>query len=178
MEKRGQGLSTSAIILIVLGVFVLVLLILGFMMGWDTMAPWLSSENVDKIAQSCSVACSAGNTYNFCSSDKELIDKAKIKTTSTCEKFSDKEKYPDYNVKPCPSIPCPGSCSDLGGSWMINDCVPNVHEDLTLKASDSSGSKSCCKEIPFCGNGKVDTGEECDDGNKDDKDACSNLCKK
>src|SRR5579875_1449524 len=30
----------------------------------------------------------------------------------------------------------------------------------------------------LCGNGELDTGEECDDGNEDDHDACTNQCQK
>ncbi len=30
---------------------------------------------------------------------------------------------------------------------------------------------------PFCGDGVTDAGEECDDGNMDDADACTNACK-
>lgn len=32
------------------------------------------------------------------------------------------------------------------------------------------------EEDPLCGDGKVDEGEECDDGNDDDQDACLNSC--
>ena len=44
MNKRGQGLSTNAIILIVLGVVVLVVLIGGFTIGWGQMAPWIKTN--------------------------------------------------------------------------------------------------------------------------------------
>jgi cysteine-rich repeat protein len=31
--------------------------------------------------------------------------------------------------------------------------------------------------LPVCGDGKVDAGEDCDDGNQEDRDGCSNACK-
>ena len=33
-----------------------------------------------------------------------------------------------------------------------------------------------CAEDPVCGNGKVEVGEQCDDGNPDDADGCTNAC--
>ncbi len=33
-------------------------------------------------------------------------------------------------------------------------------------------------ENPVCGNGKVERGEACDDGNRNDADACTNRCEK
>ena len=64
-NKRGQGLSTQAIILIVLGVAVLVIMIIGFTVGWDKIAPWLSRDNVDSIVTQCEVACSTQSVYDF-----------------------------------------------------------------------------------------------------------------
>lgn len=34
-----------------------------------------------------------------------------------------------------------------------------------------------CQPIGFCGDGRVDVGEQCDDGNVSDNDACTNQCK-
>lgn len=59
---------------------------------------------------------------------------------------------------------------------------------LVLSGTIACGSKNPCSgvdagggDIPaecLCGNGKVDLGEQCDDGNdNDDKDSCSNSCK-
>jgi len=33
-----------------------------------------------------------------------------------------------------------------------------------------------CEEFPVCGNGIIEEGEECDDGNLDDNDGCSSTC--
>lgn len=35
---------------------------------------------------------------------------------------------------------------------------------------------NCIIAPPFCGNGRLDAGEQCDDGNANDKDACSSDC--
>lgn len=34
-----------------------------------------------------------------------------------------------------------------------------------------------CTAVPFCGSGIIDSGEDCDDGNQNDFDACPNTCK-
>jgi uncharacterized repeat protein (TIGR01451 family) len=37
-------------------------------------------------------------------------------------------------------------------------------------------SISACKQVPVCGNGIIESGEECDDGNNDNGDGCSSIC--
>ena len=67
MGKRAQGLSTNAIILIVLGVIILVLLIAGFTLGWSNLLPFLGGgDNVDTIVSQCEVACSTGAVFDYC----------------------------------------------------------------------------------------------------------------
>ena len=86
-NKRGQGLSTNAIILMVLGVIVLVILIAGFIVGWSKIAPFLSKNNVDTIANQCSASCATNSQYDYTGKIMELNDgETKIKTT--CEILS------------------------------------------------------------------------------------------
>jgi len=109
MNKRGQGLSTNAIILIVLGVVVLVVLIGGFTIGWGQMAPWIKTNNVATIAQACGVACSTGSQFDYCSVDRELND-GTTEITNNCNEFSgeeNKDTYGKYGIEKCPQITCP-----------------------------------------------------------------------
>lgn len=47
----------------------------------------------------------------------------------------------------------------------------------TSSSGDSTNDDSSTTSLdPFCGDGSVDEGEECDDGNADDLDACNNAC--
>lgn len=109
--KRGQGLSTSAIVLIILGVVVLVLLIVGFTMGWETLAPWISDNNVDAIATSCQVACSTGSTYDYCT--KQITLKAPNlpgnvgELVANCSYFANAPGYEGYGIQKCTSVSCP-----------------------------------------------------------------------
>ena len=73
MNKRGQGLSVNAIILIILGVFVLAMLIIGFTVGYGTLKDKLvPSNNVKTIVDACSIACATHSQYDFCTAPREL----------------------------------------------------------------------------------------------------------
>ncbi len=104
-NKRGQGLSTNAIILIVLGVIVLVILMLGFTIGWEKFAPWISKDNVDTVVNQCQLACSTQSVYNFCSKERELKAGGE-KYTDTCFGFATSEKYTDenYGIQECGNL--------------------------------------------------------------------------
>jgi hypothetical protein len=110
-NRRGQGLSTNAIVLIILAVVVLIVLILGFTMGWDRLAPWLSSNNVDDVVTACNVACSTGATYDYCTKERTLKaddlpgDLKEVK--GDCDFFSTDPEYAMYGIGDCSSIqPC------------------------------------------------------------------------
>ncbi len=66
------------------------------------------------------------------------------------------------------SVDGPDSC-EIGSSRV--DCPTNLGCNETVLAA------LCCAPIASCGNGVVDDDlEECDDGNDDDFDDCSNSC--
>jgi len=110
-NKRGQGMSTNAIILIILGMVVLIVLILGFTMGWEKLAPWLSGNNVDTIVVACEAACTMGSQYDFCAFERNLKasdlpgDVKKVK--NTCLFFATEEGYEAYGIQECAGIVCP-----------------------------------------------------------------------
>jgi len=105
-SKRGQGLSTNAIILIILGVLVLAILILGFTLGWSTIVPFLSTNNIDNIKTSCSLACSTGSTYDFCSTVREVKDGVNDKFKASCFDLLTNEEYNtrNYGIEECPTL--------------------------------------------------------------------------
>lgn len=89
-NKRGQELSTNTIILIILGVIILVVLALGFMLGWDKLKGIINGgdNNVDQISQACVTACTTQSQYDFCSRQRE-IKLGKESFIDTCKAFSD-----------------------------------------------------------------------------------------
>jgi len=118
MNKRGQGLSVNAIILIVLGVAVLIVLIIGFTVGWKNIAPWLSKDNVGNVVTSCETACSTQSVYDYCSRQRELksddlpVDsegKSQKSVENDCYFFADvtaNPGYEKYGIDECPGL-CP-----------------------------------------------------------------------
>ena len=112
-NKRGQGLSTNAIILIILGVVVLVVLIAGFTMGWGSLKDLLgSSNNVATIVQSCSTACATNSVYDYCSMNRTLkatdLPGGVKSFEQTCSFLANKSNgdYTKYGIEDCLSI-CP-----------------------------------------------------------------------
>jgi hypothetical protein len=120
LNKRGQGLSVNAIILIVLGVVVLAVLIFGFTVGFGKILPFISSgDNVETIKTACSTACSTSNTLGYCTTPREIkIDDATLGIINKDKKEADKLKsgesyscqallgYSGLGVQDCKSI-CP-----------------------------------------------------------------------
>ena len=119
LNKRGQGLSTNAIILIVLGVFVLVVLIAGFALGWGTLKERIApSNNVNSIVSACSVACNTQSQYDYCTIDREIkldsdgltgINSNKVgdvNDLSSGDKKSCNEflKYPNMGIQDCSNL--------------------------------------------------------------------------
>ena len=107
-NKRGQGLSTNAIILIILGVVVLIVLILGFTMGWKKILPFVSTNNVETIKTSCDIACSTNSAFDYCSVEREVKDGTNDNFKDTCYNLANSEGYStrNYGIAVCPSITC------------------------------------------------------------------------
>jgi len=104
LNKKAQGMSITTIILIVLGLVVLVVLILGFTQGWSKILPWISpSNNVNEIMQKCSLACSIGNKYDYCSAKRDLVLEDKTIKDTTCYVLS---QTPSYGIEACSTIDC------------------------------------------------------------------------
>tara|TARA_Y100000310_G_scaffold326334_1_gene391105 strand:+ start:575 stop:940 length:366 start_codon:yes stop_codon:yes gene_type:complete len=120
MNKKGQGLSVNAKSMIALGIFVLVVLILGFTAGWKNITPWIILEDnvdpVDKLRDVCNTACSDRDEY--CTKKRNLkmgedqlstinINLVNVDYLELGDKYSCYEllKYPRLGIKSC-SIDC------------------------------------------------------------------------
>jgi len=114
-DKRAQGLSVNAIILIVLGVIILVMLIVGFTLGWKTFLPFLASDNVQKVADSCTTACSLNAVYDYCGKERKLIDELGEEVTTSCYEFANLPHFTSYGIAKCPSVACKDTlkCADI-----------------------------------------------------------------
>jgi len=143
-NKRGQGLSTNAIILIILGVVVLVILILGFTLGWKTLVPFIKQDNVATVIKSCETACSTQSTFDYCSKIVELKSDEDIQTS--CYLLERVDNFSKYGLnQPC-SINCDLACVDLSINGKAGTApvlpattIPNSY-NVTLFTNDK---KSC-----------------------------------
>lgn len=108
INKKAQGMSTSTIILLVIGLVILVVLILGFSMGWQKFAPWLSKNNVDGVKNACEVACSTNGVYAFCSVAREVNDGVNDKFEATCNDLATNPEYAsrNYGINACSQVDC------------------------------------------------------------------------
>jgi len=135
-DKRGQGLSTNAIILIVLGVVVLAVMVIGFTLGWDKIAPWISTSNVDTIVTQCNVACSTNSVDSFCNLERDLKGASIPDGKYTCNDLIGK----GIGVDSC-SISCtPAIDEQKTYVWVekIGDCDEANERQVSASLCDSS----------------------------------------
>jgi len=76
LNKRGQDLSIGTLILIVLGIVVLVLLILGFSMGWENLWEKINifggGSSISTVVTACDGAALQNNEYGYCQDFKKV----------------------------------------------------------------------------------------------------------
>ncbi|MBU2104327.1 MAG: hypothetical protein KKF67_00925 [Nanoarchaeota archaeon] len=149
-DKNAQGLSTSAIILIILGVFVLVILIVGFTMGWNTLKERLmgSSSNVGKIAEACNLACSTDSVYDYCNMKRELKDEdGNTLKDVTCYMLSLEDNLKKYGISKCSSVDCK-SIVKCGAWEYINNAgaKTSVVINTVIQTDKSSEGTNYCSK--------------------------------
>jgi D-alanyl-lipoteichoic acid acyltransferase DltB (MBOAT superfamily) len=109
-DRKGQELSTNTIILIILGVVVLVILVLGFTIGWQNVLPWLSSNNVNTIVNQCQASCTTSDVYGYCSLARTLVasdlPNNQKQIVGNCSFFSTNSAYTKYGIVACSNL-CP-----------------------------------------------------------------------
>ncbi|MDE1848429.1 MAG: hypothetical protein KGH55_00105 [Nanoarchaeota archaeon] len=101
---KGQGLSISSIILIILGIIVLVILALGFFIGWQNIVPFVSQDNANTVSSQCLAACTTGSVYDFCSKGTDLTTKSVTLKNVTCNYLAQKQSQ--YGISTCSAISC------------------------------------------------------------------------
>jgi len=141
-SKRGQEMSTSTIILIVLGLIVLVILAIGFMMGWENVAPWLASKsNVEDVRRQCSLACSKESKYDYCSKLVELKDEKKNKIEgATCNLLSGIPTFKTkWGIETCSKIDCDKFECEIREPAMKTSVQENILKNLVVNSLTISG---------------------------------------
>ena len=82
MNKKGQDLSIGTLILIVLGIVVLVLLIMGFSLGWSNLWEKINifggGSSLSTIATGCNIAATQGDKIRYCQEFQSIKVNGKI----------------------------------------------------------------------------------------------------
>jgi hypothetical protein len=108
-NKKAQGMSTSTIILLILGLIILVVLVLGFTVGWKRLLPFVqTSNNLDTVKASCTIACSTNSQYDYCAALREVKDGVNDNFEDTCYNLATNQSYSArlYGITNCPAIDC------------------------------------------------------------------------
>ena len=142
-SKRGQGLSVNAIILIVLGLFVLVILLLGFTVGWSNILPFVSTNNVDKIATACELACVTNSQFDFCNLGRSLNTDDRNFRRVTCNYIS--QNQAKYGIKTCDTITCQNTVFVTATNKNVLPSLCSGNEGKTVQAliGDTLESYDC-----------------------------------
>jgi hypothetical protein len=135
VNKKGQEMSVATLVLIVIGIVVLVMLILGFSMGWKNL--WgkisgVSGSDVETAIQSCSLAATSDSTYTYCSDWRKVTIDGKVQyVTCTFGTISD---HLDKKL-PCSGVDAVGDkCKALLAAVTLTDkvAVDRFNTDTTL----------------------------------------------
>ena len=112
-------MSTSAIILIILGVVVLVVLIAGFTIGWSALKDYINpSNNLKVIQHECSTLCTTGDAYSYCAVERTVEIKDQKDITKTCNEFET-------------------AIDGKGNSLGIDECLQINCKDYKIEAADN-----------------------------------------
>lgn len=75
LDRKGQNVTITTLILIVLGVIVLVLLVTGFIIGWDRIIDIITiGGGLDQKLQKCNAAASFDAVFEFCEYEEVRIE--------------------------------------------------------------------------------------------------------
>jgi len=149
MDKKAQGLSIQTVILLILGVIVLVILILGFTVGWDRIKNWIApSNNVKDVSDACRIACATDQEYAFCSEIRTLKakDLAGGKVDTTCSELATNPEYSKYGIDDCPGlcgVEALKICEELGGTLTPKETGCGDLKEIS--SSDTDEVNVCCK---------------------------------
>lgn len=144
-SKKGQGLSTSTIILLILGLVILVVLIWGFVTGWNVFKPLVSPTNVDNVIQDCTSACSVNSKFSYCSAERTLnVNEDSLNIKSTCAVFSHASAFSKYSIPDCPTISCDLKCSDIKVNGKTGSSSVKAGYDVSSIATDTTSAGQTC----------------------------------
>jgi len=141
-NKKGQDLSIGTLILIVLGIIVLVILILGFSLGWGSLWEKINifsgGSSIGEVVTACNLAGTQSNKYGYCQDFKTVKIDGKTEylncQDSRIQSSLEGERITcENNVRDSAKW----YCLELGNDRQIKDTTEvngfNCKTDLTVK---------------------------------------------
>ncbi len=187
-NKKAQDMSIGTLILIVLGIIVLVLLILGFSIGWGNLWEKINifggSSSIGDVVTACNLAVTSNNPYDYCQNFKKVKVNGETQYVN-CQFIEDQldskitSCAPDYNNKQQSAktyciILIAGNKVTTDKPIKVNDIrCPNDFPDISNKKSCSQ----IASESKWTNPSEVDKGTICPQGTQkigDDKYIYSN----
>lgn len=139
-------MSTNTIVLLILALIILVVLVIGFIFGWDKVTPWVPKSNVDNVQSSCSSSCYTNSMYDFCSVQRDLKTgvKGEAKIQATCVVLSLEPSFASrFNIEKC-DIDCKKPCTEIKINNVAGD--PSLEEG-TYNVGTLSNEGKCFIKI-------------------------------
>ena len=172
LNKKGQDLSIGTLILIVLGIVVLVLLILGFSMGWGNLWEKINifggTSSIGDIVTACRLAHTSQDAYTLCSKYWTIKNATNGKEDVTCTTLKSKGLLDfDLNCQPQDRCKPVEECTEkIPNPTQASDCI-----DACTKFTPSDGGTPPSPEK--CG--LADNAINICKAKNDDPTACNNL---
>jgi hypothetical protein len=146
-NKRGQGMSTNTIILLILGVVVLVVLIFGFTTGWKAFKNIANPTNVDDIREDCKAVCGLNEEFSFCSGERILrVNEEDFEVKTSCAVLASSPDFIRYKIESCPSVKCEMKCEEIrvdDETGVKVDVDVEGGYDVSALANDLGPSEKC-----------------------------------
>ena len=125
LNKRGQGMSLTTIILIVLGLAVLIFLIFGFTTGWGNLWSTITElgggdANVDDVKRGCELACSTQSVDAYCTQVRTINYGESKFDKGSCWSF---EGVSRTGISSCSGVSCTGTAPEVESEEEADDTV-------------------------------------------------------
>ncbi|APR78590.1 Multiple EGF-like-domain protein 3 precursor [Minicystis rosea] len=128
--------------------------------------------------QGCSATCQLDCTTNANCSDNNVCNGVETCKTVTVNGQQVGKCQAGTNAAKCAA--CSGGLCNGNGQCVASTCGDGCVDATKGEACDPPNGSTCsatCTSATVCGNGVLEAGEQCDDGNKLNLDGCDSNCK-
>jgi len=129
-------------------------------------------------ASGCSSTCQLDCASNTDCSDGNVCNGAETCVNATVNGQAVKKCQAGSNASKCTT--CSGGLCNGSGSCAASSCGDGCIDASKNETCDPPNGTTCtasCQLAAVCGNGVLESGEQCDDGNLFNLDGCSSACK-